>query len=412
MAVENQPRTQHRVERHSGRECPHRRHHRHAVALGHAERRAEKRLRKLRGQRVGAQPRPHRARERRVRHDTVPTAAGHVGPPVLEVLANDVGVRLRLLAGVHEFSRYFVRHVVIETASHHVRHVDAPSVEPVLAAQPASGDRITMAVHHLAQGSAAEVQLDERAHAEPGGGALGAVGAALEIEVLALRRVGNVPGALVPRVRCAAVVEREVAHHAHVPRVRLLGESFESGIAAEQRVDVVERCCVVAMRAARGEKRGQVDDVGAESCDVVEVLGRPVQVAAEELAAPVRALRQFRPRSAHGPLGLRHVELARREAVRKHLVNHRLGRPLRVLHTDSHDEVVGIRRVVRVKPGRVQPRVGIRVRREQEPVRHQRIHERHVDGPPRLDRVATLLHHRYAGLLAVMRVPQRDGLDP
>jgi len=88
------------------------------------------------------------------------------------------------------------------------------------------------------------------------------------------------------------VVEREVAHHPHVPGVRLLGKGLQAGVAAQQRVDFVEGGRVVAVRAAGGEERGEIHHVGTQSRNVVEMLGSPVEVAAEQFTAPVGALRQ------------------------------------------------------------------------------------------------------------------------
>src|SRR2546421_1947648 len=106
---------------------------------------------------------------------------------------------------------------------------------------------------------------------------------------------------LVPR---AAVVERQVADHAQTALVRGAKQRVQSVVAPEQRIDAVEAGRVIAVRAARGEERRQIDDVRAEALDVVEMVRDAVEVAAVQLARRVASttLRQRRPLARDGPL--------------------------------------------------------------------------------------------------------------
>ena len=102
-------------------------------------------------------------------------------------------------------------------------------------------------------------------------------------------------------------------------------------VAAEQRVDPVERVGVVAVRGSRREERRQVDDVRAQALDVVEVLLDAAQVSAEELERRVRAaaLRQRVPaRARTAQSGASTLEAARREPVGEDLVDDRLEVPV------------------------------------------------------------------------------------
>ena len=70
--------------------------------------------------------------------------------------------------------------------------------------------------------------------------------------------------------------------------MRGAGERLERLVATKQQIDPVECSRVVAMGAAGWEDRREVDDVRAESLDVVEVGFHAAEVAAEPL---VRSLR-------------------------------------------------------------------------------------------------------------------------
>src|SRR5687768_3333455 len=88
-------------------------------------------------------------------------------------------------------------------------------------------------------------------------------------------------------------------------------------VSAQQRVDAVEARRVVAVRAARGEDRRQVERVDAELLEVVEALLDPAQIAAVPLARGVRATprRQVVPRAWNRPLGRFRPEPGGCEAV-------------------------------------------------------------------------------------------------
>src|SRR5688500_17661983 len=96
-------------------------------------------------------------------------------------------------------------------------------------------------------------------------------------------------------------------------------------VSAQQRVDAVEARRVVAVRAARGEDRRQVERVDAELLDVVEALLDPAQIAAEPLARGVRTApsRKVVPRARNRPLGRVLPEPGGCEALGEDLVDDR-----------------------------------------------------------------------------------------
>src|ERR1700682_2229783 len=113
----------------------------------------------------------------------------------------------------------------------------------------------------------------------------------------------------------AAVIQREVADHAHAPCVHLARQRAKGVVAAQQRVDAIEARRVVPMRASRRKERRQVDDIRAERLDVPEVLLDAGQVTAEQLAARVlaAALGPHVPGAWYRPLGRLALGAARRK---------------------------------------------------------------------------------------------------
>ena len=244
-----------------------------------------------------------------------------------------------------------VVHVDVAVAADHVRDVDAPAVEAGI--EPVPEDR----AHARVQLLGAPVERRQRAHADPG--CVAVRQPLVEVEEVALRRPLVRSGALEPVVRDAAVVHRQVADELQPATVRGAHEGRKRLVAAEQRVDAVERRRVVAMRAARGEERRQVDDVRAELLDVVEVLLDARQVAAVPLPRRVRpaALRQRVPVAAHRPR--RRLALAPRS--RRSGRGRSRRRPTRVPRrragVEREPEVVGARDLGARETAPVQPRV-------------------------------------------------------
>src|SRR5581483_11950826 len=169
-------------------------------------------------------------------------------------------------------------------------------------------------------------------------------------------------------------------------RVRGRGQRRERLVAAEQRVDPGERRRVVAVVRPGREERRQVEDVGAEGRDVVEVLLDPAQVAAEELGGGLRRapLRQRVPLAAHRPLGRLHCQPARGEAVREDLVHDRARMPVGPPRARRGDEVVRVRDVVADPPPAVHPREARLAAPEQPAVADRRAGRRERRSPPGL----------------------------
>ena len=198
------------------------------------------------------QPPPDRPQEAGVVHRPVPAAAGQVTAEVVAVLRDE-----QVLGPEHGADRRsrLAMQVGVAIPPGHVRDVDPPAVEAGV--EPAPRDRL----HPLAQRRRAPVELRQRADAEPRD---------VPVRQRLVEEV-ELPLALEPLVLRAAVVQGQVADDPDAARVRGADERGERLVAAEKRVDPVERRRVVAVGAAGGEERGQVEQVGAEPLDVVEM---------------------------------------------------------------------------------------------------------------------------------------------
>ena len=153
-----------------------------------------------------------------------------------------------------------------------------------------------------AQLVAPPVELRQRGHAEPRGVAVRQ--RLVEVVEAALRRVGIRLSSLEPLVPAARVVQASGRRASLIPRASAArAQRRERLVAAEQRIDAIERARVVAMGRARREDRRQVDGVRTERLDVVEMLLDPGQVAAVPLAAesPARGRSVARPTRAGRP---------------------------------------------------------------------------------------------------------------
>ena len=87
-----------------------------------------------------------------------------------------------------------------------------------------------------------------------------------------------------PGVLVAHMVQDDVEDEADTLLAARGDEALPRGVAAEARVDLRKITGVVPVTGRRVEDRRQVERVGAEAGDVVEPLGDPVEVAAEQLA--------------------------------------------------------------------------------------------------------------------------------
>jgi hypothetical protein len=198
----------------------------------------------------------------------------------------------RVADGLAHRSRDVVVDVHVLEAPRHVRDVDAPAVEAEV--EPPAHD----VEHAPAKLRRAPVELRQRLDAPPR--RVPVVVAVVEPEEVALRRIGARSGRDEPLVPVAAVVRRDVADDADPAIVRCTQEGRERVVAAEKRVDAIERRRVVAVGAARGEDRRQVDHRRAEVLDVAEVLLDAGKIATEQLdrggaSAPCRELVPLAP---------------------------------------------------------------------------------------------------------------------
>ena len=128
------------------------------------------------------------------------------------------------------------------------------------------------------------------------------------------RRARHVAGRDEPLVGVAGVVGRQVAEDPPAALVDGGREPDVGLVAAEQRVDPLEGGGVVAVVALAREDRRRVDDADPDVGEVVEVVGDPVEVAAEvlqrragvealedDLVVPVRRHRPLRGSPARRP---------------------------------------------------------------------------------------------------------------
>ena len=268
-------------------------------------------------------------------------------------------------------------------ATGHVGDVDPPAVEVVRRPQPARHHRVRAVDHRRAQRGVGVVELGQRAVAHPA--LVGAVGQ--EVVERPRRRALDVAGGDEPLVRVAGVVGRQVAQDPPAARVHGGREPDVRRVAAEQRVDLLEGRGVVAVVALAGEDRRRVDDADADVGEVVEVLGDPVEVAAEVLQrrARVEALEDHHvvPLRRHRPLGGRALGGRGRpgEPVREDLVDDRVARPVRRRPVRAEPEVEGVRRVVLDDPDGAHPALAAAAV-EQEAVVGDRVVHRQRGLPP------------------------------
>ena len=278
-------------------------------------------------------------------------------------------------------------------AAGHVRDVDAPAVEPAVGPEPLADDALRVVEDAAAQLGAGPVELGQGLDPQPRHVARATEP---EVEVALGRRRARLGGAE-PLVGDAGVVGREVAHDLQAAGVRGVGQPAQRGVAAEDRVDGRERRGVVPVVALAGEDGGEVDDVGAQLLDVVEVLGDAVEVAAVELVADLVALGLARedgvaPGGRDRPVRHRRPPYGAPragEAVGEDLVDDRLARPRRRRDVVADEpEVAGVGDVSPVHPGRVEPGVAGRPTREDEAVRRRGVVHDDPPAPPGLALVA------------------------
>src|SRR5690606_20389252 len=201
-----------------------------AVAAGHGARHAEE---VVQIEVVAAQPGPDGPGEARVVHRAVPAVTVQVGGGVVVVLGDERGPGRQ---GAAQQRGDLVVEVVGAGAAGHVGHVHPPAVERP---DPA-GEHLP---HAVPDQLAAPVELGQRLDAPPG-----LVVAGLRVEVVhgAFGGVHVGDGGGEPGVGVAGVVGGDVAEQPHAPPVQRGGQPPQGGVAAEQRVDVIEGGGVVA----------------------------------------------------------------------------------------------------------------------------------------------------------------------
>ncbi len=310
----------------------------------------------------------------------MPPVALEVGAGVVRVLADEHCVGSGGERGLSDGPREHAPDVDVAVAPGHVRDVEAPPVELEGGSQPAADDIVEPPPELLR----AVVELRQRAHTRPRGVAV--LEPVVEPEEVSLRRAGVAERAREPLVVVADVVDREVTDDPDPARVRCVREGHERLVAAEQRIDLVERRGVVAVRRARPEERRQVEDRRPKELEVVEVRLDAGEIAAEPLERRRRppAGRSLVPRARHGPLRRVPLDPGAREAVGEDLIDDAVAVPGRPVVAKGADEVVGVRDVVADDGLAGHPRVAERTAGDEPPVRHRRVEGRERRAPPRL----------------------------
>ena len=207
------------------------------------------------------QPAPHRPGEPGARHHPVPAVAGEVDGGVVEVLTDEPGVRAH---GGHR-RPHVAEHVVVDVDR---RRGDRSCCRRRCASRrarrrrrrrcrAASGRRRRrLPSERLAQLRRAQVELRQRRHVEPPDVVVGMLG---EVVVAGLRRRRVGQRRLEPAMVVARVVGGQVADHPDAAPVGGVDQRREGGVAAEHRIDGVERRGVVAMARPSREHRREVD---------------------------------------------------------------------------------------------------------------------------------------------------------
>ncbi len=178
---------------------------------------------------LAAQPPPHRTQEAGVVHDAVPTAPVEVWPEVVPVLRDEqrvTGLRSNPLRDLRV-------HVDVVEPADHVRRPDPPPVEPCL--EPVLHDH----VHARTELRRAPIEPRQPLGAEPARVTVGLGPVEEEERPLDRRRLGL--RAHEPFVFATAVIERQVADQPQAPGAGGVDERSKRLVAAEQRVDAIER---------------------------------------------------------------------------------------------------------------------------------------------------------------------------
>ena len=227
----------------------------------------------------------------------------------------------------------------------------------------------------------------------------------VEIEEIPLGRPLVRGGALEPVVRDAAVVHGEVTDKLEPATVCGAHERRKRLVAAEQRVDVVERRGVVAVRAAGREERRQVDDVRTECprCGRGAARRRRGRRRTTRAACSVRGLRAARPIRGVRPTVARSVQPRSTRNGRERSRRRRSSRATPVRRDRARAEVVGAGDLGAREATPVQPCVAGVAARKQPAVRDRQVLHGQIRAPPGL--VAGLLvdDRGHRSRLAVVR---------
>ena len=185
-------------------------------------------------------------------------------------------------------------------------------------------------------------------------------------------------------------------------------EGTQRLVTTEQRIHVVEARRVVPMRAPSREDWCEVQNVGAEIPNVVQVPLYPRKISAVKLERGVRpaTLRQPLPFARNGPNGPFHIEAARGEPVGKDLVNNRTAMPRRCIRSDSEHVVIRSGDVVSVRSDAIQPAVAELPAIDQPAIASGRIRHGEIRPPPRVDSIVLIDDRLDDRRLSVLNAPE------
>ena len=213
------------------------------------------------------QPLPQRPGKCRVIHRSMVTVAVQVAARIV------VGLGLEERLGRDHRHRatdrrgHLMADVNAAVNAGHVRNVNPPGVERVRA-EPLRDDRVRPVVEPTPQLRAAVVNDRHLLESPPCIVVARMVGEEKELRFRGVRVGESRPE---PLVSVPDMVGRKVAHQADAPGVGGRGEPRHGHIATEQRIDLVEGRCVIAMVRLGREKGRQIDRPDPERRNVVQM---------------------------------------------------------------------------------------------------------------------------------------------
>ncbi len=312
------------------------------------------------------QPKPDRVGKARVIHGRVQTIALQLRTAIKKILAQQISGRVLCFHGLSNPRPYFSFQLIFAVPRQHIGNIHAPTVHGIRRLQPITENRIRAAIDHLAQFSAAIIQLGQTAHTQP---AFIIIWIRVKREILSGRRIGIFQRRCKPRMFHTAVIGHNIHDEAHAAFSGGTPQSDQRGIPAQMRINVVIVHNVITMIAISRKDRVEVNGVHAQVCQIIEALLHTLQVAAVKLdhrcgPAALR-LTPFTRQRTHATIFkfiCAHVacRVAIRKTIREDLIEDTVTHPRRSRVLCQQTKIFSIRRDMRMRAGAVVPPDAIR----------------------------------------------------